>query len=257
MGSGLIEVKDVQKRYPDGTLALQSVNLVVQPGEFISLVGASGCGKSTLLRVLAGLEPWTAGQVQVAGHSPEDRSKAEMSFVFQEPTLLPWRTVLHNVALPLELKGVGLSERNTRAQEALELVGLLGRAKAFPRELSGGMKMRVSIARALVTRPQILLLDEPFGALDEITRQRLNDELLSLKAATGATVVFVTHNMFEAVYLSQRIAVMTPHPGQVQEVLDVPVPYPRDASFRASELYGKLVYRVLSVLEGDHLGVKA
>lgn len=247
----LISVSDVYKRYPDGTLALEGVNLEVRPGEFVSLVGPSGCGKSTLLRMLAGLEEITSGKVQVEGHSPETaQARSEMSFVFQEPTLLPWRTVLHNVALPLELRGVGLKERTERAKEVLDLVGLGLRAGAFPRTLSGGMKMRVSIARALVTRPKIILMDEPFGALDEMTRQRLNDELLSLKQSTGATVVFVTHNMFEAVYLSQRIAVMTPHPGRIAETLEVPVPYPRDSSFRASETYGKLVYGVLRVLEG-------
>ena len=247
----LILVSDVYKRYPDGTLALEGVNLEVRPGEFVSLVGPSGCGKSTLLRILAGLEEITAGKVLVGGHSPETaQARSEMSFVFQEPTLLPWRTVLHNVALPLELRGVGVKERTERAKEVLDLVGLGPRASAFPRTLSGGMKMRVSIARALVTRPKILLMDEPFGALDEMTRQRLNDELLSLKQSTGATVVFVTHNVFEAVYLSQRIAVMTPPPGRIAEILEVPVPYPRDSSFRASETYGKLVYEVLRVLEG-------
>ncbi|GIW33342.1 ABC transporter ATP-binding protein [Meiothermus sp.] len=247
----LISVSDVYKRYPDGTLALEGVNLEVRPGEFVSLVGPSGCGKSTLLRMLAGLEDITAGRVQVEGYAPESaQARSDMSFVFQEPTLLPWRTVLHNVALPLELRGVGIKERTERAKEVLDLVGLGPRAGAFPRTLSGGMKMRVSIARALITRPKIILMDEPFGALDEMTRQRLNDELLSLKQSTGATVVFVTHNMFEAVYLSQRIAVMTPHPGRIAETIEVPVPYPRDSSFRASETYGKLVYGVLRALEG-------
>ena len=252
MGSPFtIAVKDVCKRFPDGTLALEGVNAEVRAAEFVSLVGPSGCGKSTLLRILAGLEPISSGQVTVGGFAPgTPQARAEMAFVFQEPTLLPWRTVLHNVALPLELRGVGSQERLARAQEVLGLVGLSARAGAFPRALSGGMKMRVSIARALITQPKILLMDEPFGALDELTRQRLGDELLSIKQATGATVVFVTHNMFEAVYLSQRILVMTPHPGRVAEVLEVPVAYPRTPEFRASDTYGKLVYQVLSVLEG-------
>lgn len=248
----VISVKDVYKRFPDGTLALEGVNADVRPGEFVSLVGPSGCGKSTLLRILAGLEDITSGEARVEGFAPgSPQARQEMAFVFQEPTLLPWRTVLHNVALPLELRGVGPKERLGRAKEVLDLVGLSPRSGAFPRALSGGMKMRVSIARALVTRPKIMLMDEPFGALDEMTRQRLNDELLSLKQAVGATVVFVTHNMFEAVYLSQRIVVMTPHPGRIADVLEVPVAYPRTPEFRASETYGKLVYRVLSVLEGD------
>jgi len=251
-GPFTISVRDVYKRFPDGTLALEGVSAEVREAEFISLVGPSGCGKSTLLRILAGLEEVTSGAAMVGGFAPASpQARAEMAFVFQEPTLLPWRTVLYNIALPLELRGVGTKERLGRAREVLDLVGLSARAGAFPRALSGGMKMRVSIARALVTRPKILLMDEPFGALDELTRQRLNDELLALKQATGATVVFVTHNMFEAVYLSQRILVMTPHPGRIAEVLEVPVPYPRTPEFRASETYGKLVYRVLSVLEGD------
>lgn len=248
----VISAKDVYKRFPDGTLALEGVALAVQPGEFVSLVGPSGCGKSTLLRILAGLEDITSGEAKVEGYAPgSPQARQEMAFVFQEPTLLPWRSVLHNVALPLELRGVSSAERLDRAREVLNLVGLGARAGAFPGALSGGMKMRVSIARALITRPKIMLMDEPFGALDEMTRQRLNDELLSLKQATGSTVVFVTHNMFEAVYLSQRIVVMTPHPGRIAEVLEVPVAYPRTSEFRASETYGKLVYRVLNVLEGD------
>jgi NitT/TauT family transport system ATP-binding protein len=158
--------------------------------------------------------------------------------------------VLHNVALPLELKGVATEERLAKTREVLSLVGLSNREAAYPRELSGGMKMRVSIARALVTRPQLLLMDEPFGALDELTRQRLNDELLTIRGATGATIVFVTHNVFEAVYLSERVAVMTPHPGRMASTLNVSKPYPRDSSFRGTEQYSKLVYEVLSELEG-------
>jgi NitT/TauT family transport system ATP-binding protein len=229
---------------------MENIALTVNEGEFVSLVGPSGCGKSTLLRILAGLETITSGRAVVEGKVPGQGNRDGMAFVFQEPTLLPWRTVLHNVALPLELKGVGKEERIGKAREILNLVGLSTREEAYPRELSGGMKMRVSIARALITRPQLLLMDEPFGALDELTRQRLNDELLTIRAATRATIVFVTHNVFEAVYLSERIAIMTPHPGRIARVMNVPKPYPRDSSFRGTEQYSKLVYEVLSELEG-------
>ena len=247
----MIEIAEVHKQFPDNTVALEGVNLSVRAGEFVSLVGPSGCGKSTLLRILAGLDTATSGRSLLNGHAPSDpQARQEIAFVFQEPTLMPWKSVLDNVALPLELRGVALTDRRVRAAQSLELVGLSGREGAYPRELSGGMKMRVSIARALVTNPQIMLMDEPFGALDEMTRQRLNDELLAIQGRTGATVVFVTHNMFEAVYLSSRIVVMTPHPGRVAAVLDVPEPFPRSAAFRASETYGKLVYQVLQILEG-------
>lgn len=250
MANSLIDVKNLYKQFPDGTVALENIHLTVNEGEFVSLVGPSGCGKSTLLRILAGLESITSGTAIVEGKVPGQGNRDEMAFVFQEPTLLPWRTVLHNVALPLELKGVNREERLGKAREILNLVGLSTREGAYPRELSGGMKMRVSIARALVTRPQLLLMDEPFGALDELTRQRLNDELLMIRFSTGATIVFVTHNVFEAVYLSERIAVMTPHPGRMATLVNVPTPYPRSSSFRGTQEYSKLVYEVLSELEG-------
>jgi NitT/TauT family transport system ATP-binding protein len=250
VANSLIDVKNLYKQFPDGTVALENISLTVNEGEFVSLVGPSGCGKSTLLRILAGLETITSGTAIVEGKVPGQGNRDEMAFVFQEPTLLPWRTVLHNVALPLELKGIPKEERIAKTREVLNLVGLSAREAAYPRELSGGMKMRVSIARALVTRPQLLLMDEPFGALDELTRQRLNDELLTIRGATGATIVFVTHNVFEAVYLSERIAVMTPHPGRMASMVTVNKPYPRDTSFRGTDLYSKLVYQVLSELEG-------
>ena len=253
--SPIITVQDLHKRFPDGTLALSGIDLEIFPGEFVSLVGPSGCGKSTLLRILAGLESVTQGQARLDGALPTDaRARREMAFVFQEATLLPWRTVLDNVALPLELRGVMRAEREARARGVLELVGLTPRAAAYPRELSGGMKMRVSIARALATNPKMLLMDEPFGALDELTRQHLNDELLSIQARTGATIVFVTHNMFEAVYMSSRIAVMTPHPGVIATILKVPAPYPRSSEYRASAEYGRLVVDVLHILERHERG---
>ncbi|MGL4611738.1 MAG: ABC transporter ATP-binding protein [Trueperaceae bacterium] len=250
MADSLIEVQNLYKQFPDGTVALEDINLTVKEGEFVSLVGPSGCGKSTLLRILAGLETITLGTAIVEGKVPGQGNRDEMAFVFQEPTLLPWRTVLHNVALPLELKGVAKGERLERAREILSLVGLSAREAAYPRELSGGMKMRVSIARALVTKPQLLLMDEPFGALDELTRQRLNDELLTIRSSTAATIVFVTHNVFEAVYLSERIAVMTPYPGRMASLVNVEKSYPRDTGFRGTQEYSKLVYEVLSELEG-------
>ena len=250
MAQSMIEVKQLYKQFPDGTVALENIHLQVNQGEFLSLVGPSGCGKSTLLRILAGLETVSSGTALMDGKTPGQGNRDDMAFVFQEPTLLPWRTVLQNVALPLELKGMAKEERFQQAREVLNLVGLSAREAAYPRELSGGMKMRVSIARALVTKPELMLMDEPFGALDELTRQRLNDELLIIRSATTATIVFVTHNVFEAVYLSERIAVMTPHPGRIATTVTVPVKYPRDSSFRGTDQYSKLVYSVLSELEG-------
>jgi NitT/TauT family transport system ATP-binding protein len=246
----LVRVTNVDKRYQNGTLALERINLTVQEGEFISLVGPSGCGKSTLLRIIAGLGDTTTGEVTVNGQKPGSATARGLaSFVFQEATLLPWRTVRHNVELPLELSNLPKNTWKAVVDEALELVGLTAFERAFPRELSGGMKMRVSIARALVTKPKLLLMDEPFGALDEITRQRLNADLLRLKALTGATVVFVTHNMFEAVFLSSRIAIMSRQPGRFVSVLDVPAPYPRESAFRGSEIFGQTLVKVEQALE--------
>ena len=246
----MVEIAGVSKVYQNGTQALDCIDLAVAPGEILSLVGPSGCGKSTLLRIVAGLGDATEGMVLIDGvpaGSPKAREKA--SFVFQEPTLLPWCNVAANVELPLRLCGLAPKERRERVEEALRLVGLSEFRKAYPRELSGGMKMRVSIARALVTRPQLILMDEPFGALDEITRQRLNQELLRVHAHTGCTVVFVTHNVFEAVYLSHRVAVMSPHPGRIVAVLETPAPAERDQAYRGSLEYSRAVARVIELLE--------
>ena len=255
--SPLICVDNVSKIYGNGTVALGDVSLEVAAGEFVSLVGPSGCGKSTLLRLVAGLGEVTVGKITVGEGRlggldvKESASKAELGFVFQDATLLPWRTVEANVALPLELAGTRKRARLAAAREGLALVGLADVAKAYPNELSGGMQMRVSIARALVTRPNLLLMDEPFGALDEITRQRLNDELLELRAHTGATVLFVTHNVFEAVYLSDRILVMSARPGRIMKEVRMSAPAGRGEAFRGSRAFSQGVMAVTRALRGE------
>ena len=208
----------------------------MRPGEFLSLVGPSGCGKSTALRLIAGLTSPSEGQVRWDGG---DRPRpGDIGFVFQEPTLMPWARVLANVMLPLKLGHTPGAEAQRRARDALALVGLGGVERAFPRELSGGMRMRVSIARALVMRPRLLLMDEPFAALDEITRLKLNDDLLALWAERGLTIIFVTHSVYESVYLSSRVAIMAARPGRIHADLAVTAPYPRDAAFRHGAAYG-------------------
>jgi NitT/TauT family transport system ATP-binding protein len=222
----------VHKQFANGTTALADVNLTVAAGEFVAVVGPSGCGKSTLLRLASGLDQPTGGSIAVAG--------ASLGYVFQDPTLLPWRRVLANVELPAELAGVSKGERRARAKEVLRLVGLEGAEKQLPRQLSGGMKMRVSLARALVTHPRILLLDEPFAALDEITRFKLNDDLLRLWRVQGWTVIFVTHSVYESVFLSQRVVVMSPRPGRISADIPIDLPQPRAAELRASAAYGAI-----------------
>jgi len=232
-GAALVTLRGVEKTFANGTLALKGLDLDVRDGEFLSLLGPSGCGKSTALRLLAGLASPSRGALTWAGGRPE------LGFVFQEPTLMPWSTVFANVYLPLKLKGLSKREARPRIEEALEQVGLHGFANAYPRELSGGMKMRVSIARAFVTKPAVLLMDEPFAALDEITRTKLNDDLVALKCATGTTVVFVTHSVFESVYLSTRIVVMAARPGRAVAEIVVPEPLPRSEEFRLSAPYAE------------------
>jgi NitT/TauT family transport system ATP-binding protein len=243
----VVTLDSVVKRFASGTLALDRLDLTIRAGEFVSLLGPSGCGKSTALRLIAGLGAPSGGSISWAGIQAGDhaarvrrRSRPDVGFVFQEPTLMPWTTVLRNVMLPLDLEGVDRRQAAARAAGALERVGLAAFRDAYPRELSGGMRMRVSIARALVTDPPLLLMDEPFAALDEITRFRLNNDLLDLWRAVGNTVVFVTHSVFESVYLSNRIIVMTPRPGRVYADLAVDAPYPRDESFRTSAEYAGL-----------------
>jgi NitT/TauT family transport system ATP-binding protein len=241
----------VSKAYANGTVALRRVSFAVYRGEFISLVGPSGCGKSTILRIVAGLGPTSAGEVQVEGVTPVQarRTRRETAFVFQDATLLQWRTVLANVELPLQLSGVPGGERRRRAMEALETVGLGDVAKEYPRQLSGGMKMRVSIARALVAKPSLLLMDEPFGALDEMTRQRLNVELLRIVALAGWTVLFVTHNVVEAVFLSSRVIVLSPRPGRVVADIPIDLPYPRANTMRTTLEFNAAAGRVIAALQ--------
>jgi NitT/TauT family transport system ATP-binding protein len=235
----LVAIRKVSKQFSNGTLAVRDVDLDLYAGEFVSLLGPSGCGKSTLLRMIAGLGEASAGTIDWPGSSERSHG-GELGFVFQEPTLMPWATALGNVMIPLKLKGVAKSEIEQRSAAALVSVGLKGFEKAYPRELSGGMKMRVSIARALVTAPRVLLMDEPFAALDEITRHKLNDDLLALWEKQRFTAVFVTHSVFESVYLSQRIVVMAARPGRIMANLMVDAPYPRDDLFRTSANYGAI-----------------
>jgi len=251
--AGLISLDKVSKRYGSGgTLALEEVDLAVRRGEFLSIVGPSGCGKSTILRLIAGLGESSSGAVRVLGRAPEEarRATGKLAPVFQEATLMPWRTVIRNAELPLEIKGVPKKQRREAARSALKMVGLDGSEGLYPRQLSGGMKMRVSIARALVSEPEILLMDEPFGALDELTRQKLQEDLLRIWREAGLTVVFVTHNVFEAIYLSERIAVMSAHPGRIREVVEVDAPHPRGDEFRASPEFGRLVAQTTRALRG-------
>ena len=229
----LVTLRGVDKVFANEVTALRGLDLNIQAGEFLSLLGPSGCGKSTVLRLLSGLTAPTRGEIIWQTKCPE------LGFVFQEPTLTPWSDVFTNVWLPLRLAGVSKEKARPRVEEALEQVGLAGFAKAYPRQLSGGMKMRVSIARALVTRPTVLLMDEPFAALDEITRLKLNDDLAALRSALGATVVFVTHSVFESVYLSDRIVVMAARPGRVVAEIPIDAPLPRDVEFRHGAFYAE------------------
>ena len=234
VGAPVVTLEGVGKRYANGTLAVQGVELAIGQGDFVSLLGPSGCGKSTVLRMVAGLMAPTTGRIAIAAGG---EATGDIGFVFQEPTLMPWSNALKNVMLPLRLAGVKRGEATDRAAAALASVGLAGFEKAYPRALSGGMKMRVSIARALVTRPRLLLMDEPFAALDEITRHRLNNDLLTLWRAERFTAIFVTHSVFESVYLSRRIVVMAARPGRVVEDIAVNAPYPRGEVFRTSAEY--------------------
>jgi NitT/TauT family transport system ATP-binding protein len=231
--SPAIILNQINKIYPNGTQALQDINLTVNNSEFVSLIGSSGCGKSTLLRAIAELTNITSGTI-VWG---DPTLFKQLAFVFQEPALMPWTNLRDNVRLPLKLAGVSQKTANREIQKSLELVGLNGFAGAYPFQLSGGMKMRASIARCLVTKPKILLMDEPFGALDEITRSKLNYDLLNLKHQNDWTVIFVTHNIYEAVYLSNRVIVMANNPGRIVAEVAIDAPYPRNEEFRTSLLH--------------------
>jgi NitT/TauT family transport system ATP-binding protein len=232
----VVSLRDVSKVFSSGTVALQDFNLDIYQGEILSLLGPSGCGKSTALRIIAGLSDTSSGTLAWTGGASSDHSR-DVGFVFQEPTLMPWATVFENVRLPSRLKGISRSAASSDVMQALDNVGLHAFASAYPRELSGGMRMRVSIARAMVTRPKLLLMDEPFAALDEITRQKLNDDLMRIQAEFGWTVVFVTHSVFESVYISDRVVVMAARPGRAFAELSVEAARPRGAEFRASSLY--------------------
>jgi NitT/TauT family transport system ATP-binding protein len=234
----VVTLRGVGKTFERGTVALRGFDLAVRDGEFVSLLGPSGCGKSTALRIIAGLSEASNGTV-------ENSAAGKIGFVFQEPTLMPWADVAANVRLPLELAH---AEAPAAVEQALARVGLTDFAAAYPRELSGGMKMRASIARALVTEPQLLLMDEPFAALDEINRFKLNNDLLAVWQELRRTVIFVTHSVFESVYLSQRIVVMTPRPGRVFTEIAIPAPYPRDEHFRTSADYAGYCRQVAQAL---------
>jgi NitT/TauT family transport system ATP-binding protein len=244
-GAPLLALHGVGKVFSNGVTALDNVDLTIREGDFLSLLGPSGCGKSTALRIIAGLSQPTSGGLDWRGGSFD---RAGIGFVFQEPTLLPWASVFDNVWLPLRLRGVSKAKAAPAIMEMLARVHLDGFAQAVPRELSGGMKMRVSIARAMVTKPRLLLMDEPFAALDEITRFRLNNDLLDLWEDERFTAIFVTHSVFESAFLSSRIVVMAARPGRVFEELAVDAPYPRDEAFRTSPAYAALCRQASDVL---------
>jgi NitT/TauT family transport system ATP-binding protein len=239
----IVSLRGAGKTFARGTVALDGFDLTVRAGEFVALLGPSGCGKSTALRIIAGLSEPSQGSVELAAGGA-----GGLGFVFQEPTLMPWATVAGNVELPLKLAHADMGVAHAAVSQALAHVGLGDFANAYPRELSGGMKMRASIARALVTEPPLLLMDEPFAALDEITRFKLNNDLLALWRNLRRTVIFVTHSVFESVYLAQRIVVMTPRPGRVFTEIEIPAAYPRDERFRTSAEYAGYCRQVAEAL---------
>ena len=239
-----VDIRGACKTYPNGTRALEPIDLTVREGEFVTLVGPSGCGKSTLLRLIAGLSPPTDGSIVLSpGFSPP-----RLAYVFQSATLMPWASVQANVRLPLDLGGTSRTSADHMTQRALDLVGLREFATSFPRELSGGMQMRASIARALVTGPRLLLMDEPFGALDEINRNRLDREFSELSARENLTVLFVTHSIYEAVFLSSRVLVMSPRPGRIHAEVSIDAPKPRADSFRSTAEFAAHSVRLSQML---------
>jgi NitT/TauT family transport system ATP-binding protein len=246
-----VALSGVSKTYGSNPPVLQQIDLTIAKGEFVSLIGHSGCGKSTLLKLISGLTNATSGSILADGMTPVN-ARETISYIFQDATLLPWRTVARNVGLGLELERVSRDRRKKTVDSLLELVGLTHVARAYPRQLSGGMKMRVSVARALATTPRLLLMDEPFGALDEMTRDRLNEELLRLRAEQNWTAVFVTHSVAEAVFLSTRIIVLAPSPGRIAQEINIDLPFPRTAVTRESPEFESLVTHVSRALRGVH-----
>ena len=253
--TNVVSLNEVSKTFSNGTVALNGLSIDVKSGDFVSLLGPSGCGKSTILRIISGLSNPSSGEVNWSDSINTNKKKTnltnlhEMSFVFQEPTLMPWLTAFGNVFMPLKIKGFTKKKATDEVMEALALVGLENFAESYPRELSGGMKMRVSIARAIVTKPKLLLMDEPFAALDEITRFKINNDLLSLWEKFGWTVVFVTHSVFESVYLSNRVVVISNRPGRVLEDMTIDETYPRNDSFRTSPTYNNYCKKVSEILQ--------
>ena len=248
-GAPVVSISGLTKTFKGGTTALQGIELDIRPGEFISLIGPSGCGKSTLLRIIGDLIEPTSGALTVNGKpAPQARRDRDYGIVFQDSVLFDWRTVARNIALPLEMLGWPRERRDKRVEEMLELVELAGFEKHHPWQLSGGMQQRVSIARALSFSPALLLMDEPFGALDEMTRERLNAELLGIWAETGSTIVFVTHSIAEAAFLSTRVVVMSPRPGRISDVIEIDLPQPRTAETREEPRFFELVTQVREAL---------
>lgn len=246
----LVDIKNVSKLFANGTLALRGLNLQIREHEFVSLLGPSGCGKSTALKLIAGLSDVSSGEIDWprSRYDVRGNPEREVGFVFQEPTLMPWATVFDNVYLPLRLAGVSKKDARDDIAAAIERVGLSGFEGSYPRELSGGMKMRVSIARGMITKPNLLLMDEPFAALDEITRFRLNNDLIDLWLSNSWTVVFVTHSVFESVYLSRRIIIMAARPGRIVGEIEIDAPYPRTEEFRTSADYADYCREVSMLL---------
>ena len=251
-----IRIENLSVRFPDKNGhdmvdALTNVNLDIRQGEFVSLVGPSGCGKTTLLRTIADLQQPSAGKITVRGQTPRDiRLQKKFGIVFQSPVLYDWRTARRNVCMPMELMGLPREERTATVTEMLDMVNLSGSGYKYPHQLSGGMQQRVGIARALAIKPEILLMDEPFSALDEFTKEKLNEELLSIWSKAQKTIVFVTHNISEAVFLSDRVVVLSPHPGRVSAVVDITLPRPRHLALRDKPEFGALVAKVRNSFEG-------
>ncbi|ODA39426.1 ABC transporter ATP-binding protein [Desulfosporosinus sp. BG] len=255
MNAAEIQIKNVSMVYPvnngEDILALTDVNFDIQEGEFISLLGPSGCGKTTLLRIIADLLQPTLGSVSIRGQSPRDiRMQQKYGIVFQSPVLYDWRTVRRNICMPMEIMGIPKKERTTRITRMLELVGLQDFGYKYPFELSGGMQQRVGIARALALNPEFLLMDEPFSALDEFTREKLNEDLLSIWSKTKKTVIFVTHNIPESVFLSDRVVVLSPHPGRISAIVDIDLPRPRENSIRETSEFYEYVTKIRRSFEG-------